>query len=198
MRKFYRQILIILMALWLAGCGTDEAGTPTPTYQELVDVGWILFTAGNYNDAITSFQLAQQTDDSQAEAYSGIGWSRMQLDELSIAATSFSNGAGRTNPDATLFAGWAFVLHGQESFSSSNAQADEALALDTNWDFQHGLNLDQRHLHLLRAENFFALGNFISSLSEVQILNPIFAADVGTSDGQAALADEIERLRTTL
>ena len=189
-------ILLNASMIWMMSCGAaDEADT---TYQEFIDQGWSFFSQAQYDSALSKFTAARDYNIQPAEAYTGRGWCYMKLDNLSSAAGEFTTATGGLDPTAELYAGWAFTLNAQKQYTQSNTQASEALLQSPNWIFPYGLNLDSDHLHLLKAENYFALGDYIGSLNEVKILSPSFNADVSTSDGQAALADEIEALRVSL
>ena len=87
------------------------------------------------------------------------------------------------------------MKNAQKDYTRSNQRADDALALNSNWVFTYDSSLSAADLHVLKAENYFLLGEFAESLAEVQILNPNFSADVSTNAGQAALAQEIENLK---
>lgn len=178
-------------------CGDDPVPTE-PTYDELIAQGWNAFIQADYDGAFDIFDQASTLDASMAEAYNGKGWCGLRTDQLSSAASDFSSAAGKNNRSATLFAGWSFVLNAQKSYAASNTQADSALARDPSWEFEHTLPYDADYLHLVKAQNYFALLNYTASLAEVQILNVSFSANVATADGRAALSAEIERLRTTL
>ena len=188
-----------IISFFLTGCpSSEDAPGPTgPTYQELISQAWTAFSQGQYQDAANSFTEAKSTNANEAEAYVGLGWSLLKLDNLAQANTEFNSGSTKNNPSADLYAGWAFVLNAQKDYANSNTQAAQALTVDPNWSFAYGLPLDMGDLHVLKAENYFLLGSFSESLVEVQILNPGFSVDVSTSEGQSALAAEIERLRGT-
>lgn len=200
---------LALSTAGMIGCGgnSDSNGTPiVPTYDDFVARGWAAFAAGSYADAEGHFQDAVDADAARAEGHSGLGWSSLRMDDPGSAGPAFeagSTGTGDTSVLADLFAGWAFATNALKdptgaddtNYSESNAHAAEALDLDADWSFTHGLGLDRRDLVVLRAENYFALGAFPASLAEVQILDPGFAADVGTPAGQAALAARIELLK---
>lgn len=189
-------IPLFLSLVFFVSCGpADEADT---VYQELIDQGWAFFENAEYDSALSKFTAARDYNIQPAEAYTGRGWCYMKLDNLSSASSEFTTASGGLDPTAELYAGWAFTLNAQKQYSQSNTQASEALLLSPDWIFPYGLNLHSDHLHLLKAENFFALGDYTGSLNEVKILNDSFNADVATSDGQAALADEIENLKATL
>lgn len=188
----------VLAGLVLFSCG--PTAEEQLTYDQLVTEGWTLFQSAQYDSALSKFIQAGAIDPTGYEAYSGIGWSNLRLDQLSSAASSFQAGSTQFNADvsATLFAGWAFVLNAQKQYSNSNTRADQALGIDPNWIFEHGLSYDKDHVHVLKAENYFALGDYTLSLTAVKAVNPSFSADVTNSTGQAQLAAEIERLKTTL
>ena len=111
---------------------------------------------------------------------------------------------------ADLYAGWAFLANADkdgvptdeirspnENFILSNQRIDMALELSPAWSFEARPDLDRDDLIVLRAENYFALGDFAASLAEVQSLVEGFTADVGTPQGQAELAAKIEELSFT-
>jgi hypothetical protein len=199
-----------LSTLGTTGCGDGDSNngtTPTdPSYADFVARGWTAFTAGDYTDAEGHFQDAVDLDAARADGHSGLGWTSLRMDDPASADLSFaagSTGAGDTAVLADMFAGWAFASNALKdpagvdltNYSQSNAHAAAALDVDTDWSFTHGPGLDRGDLVVLRAENFFALGEFAESLTEVQLLDPIFSVDVGTPGGQAALAEQIELLK---
>lgn len=190
-----KRFAIFMAVMGLAwACGGGPSG---PSFGELIEQGWMAFADGDYQIAADRFSDATVKNPDDPEGFTGLGWSLLKLDNLSEADVQFNSGSTKMNVTADLFAGWAFTLNALKNYAKSNREADEALSLDSNWTFPYGLPLDAADLHLLRAENFFLLGDFANSLSAVQILNPNFSADVTTSAGRAALAQEIERLRET-
>lgn len=187
-----KSLIIILSAVMIQACGSD---TPGADYQAVIDEAWVMFEAGSYENAATKFTEARDIDSTFAEAYTGIGWSSMKLDLLSGAAANFSAGENKTNTTADLFAGYAFVLNAQKLYSSSNIKAEGALVMNSEWSFAHLSGLNKNDLHITRAENYFALGQFTQSLAAVQQVNVSFTVNVSTPTGQGELADEIERLK---
>jgi len=207
-----RAICMLACALSSVGtmaCGDGDSNATPPTapgYADFVARGWTAFTAGDYADARGHFQDAVDVDATRAEGHSGLGWTSLRLDDPASADLSFaagSTGSGATAILADLLAGWAFASNALKdpagvdltNYSDSNAHAAEALDAEADWSFSHGLGLDRGDLVVLRAENFFALGEFAESLAEVQLLDPAFSVDAGTAEGQAALAERIELLK---
>lgn len=195
-----------------AGCGSDSDGNtepdpePEPTYAEIVSAGWIALAAGDLDTAIDHFLDAVTADATQAEPHTGLGWCRILLDDPATSDTDFTTGSLLTGTDAVqadLQSGWAFVGNALKdptgidtsNFSDSNDRITVALTLDPDWSFPYVAGIDRDDLVLLQAANHFALGDFASSLGSVQVLDPLFTADVGTPGGLAALAIKIEELR---
>ncbi len=188
---------LIAVLFWLiAGCNGIITQDGIFSYEDLVRQGWEAFQNGNYPEASGKFLEAKELNINRAESFTGLGWSYFKMDSLANAVKEFSICASQNDPTADLHAGWAFVLNAQKDYSNSNLRATEALALDSLWRFDYGLFLDQGDLFLLRAENYYLLGLFYQSLVEVQRINATFTANLGTAEGIAALAAEIERLKT--
>lgn len=192
MKRIFWKRTSFFALLGLLACG---GGPSAPTFEELIDEGWTAFQQGDYQTASDRFSEATAMNRDDAEGFTGLGWSLFKLDNLTRASTEFTGGSNTINATADLFAGWAFVLNAEKNNERSNEKADEALALNPNWNFPYGLSLSTDDLHVLKAENHFLLGEFAESLSEVQVLNSNFDVDVSTSAGQAALTVEIERLK---
>lgn len=87
----------------------------------------------------------------------------------------------------------AYILNIQENYEASNNYADSLLSIDSTWA-SNFVDLDSTDIFLLKAQNYYALGEFENSLEAVQRVNPDFSADVSTTEGRRALATEIERL----
>ena len=190
-------ILLLLIALVLCGCPSSDSSVdpPAATYDDLISNGWSEFSGQAYSVAIEKFNAAKSMEPDNFEAYNGLGWAYFKNDQLSNSIQEFSVGFQKTGSTSDIGAGWAFVLNADKKYADSNIKIDSTLSSDSNWMFSQGLGLDKNDLLVLRAENFFLLGNFGESLSAVQELNPSFLANILTSEGRADLALEIERLK---
>ncbi len=199
MRKFI--LIMSVSAVFFAtmwGCkGTVTSDNEvTLSYEELVILAWTAFESKDYQTALARFAEAKNVNVNKTEAYSGLGWSYLQLDSLAKSLNEFAICASLNDPLADLHAGWAFALNAQKEYAKSNEQVDETLKLNESWSFGHGLTLAVYHLRVLKAENYFLLGLFSQSLAQVQTVNTTFTTDVATDAGKAALSAEIERLKT--
>lgn len=190
-------IALLIIALVLCGCPSSDSSVepPAATYDDLISKGWSEFSGQDYTVAIEKFNAAKTLEPNKFEAYNGLGWAYFKKDQLTNSIHEFSIGSQKTGSSADIEAGWAFVLNADKKYADSNNKINSTLISDSNWTFSHGLGLDKNDLLVLRAENFFLLGNFEESLSTIQELNPLFLANILTSEGRAELALEIERLR---
>lgn len=197
MKKIITSGILAAGMLWLlSGCKGSITREGILTYEELIMQGWEAFEKGDYRAASGKFFEAKSLDINQAEAYNGMGWSYFKLDSLEKAVDEFGVCASQHDPSPDLHAGWAFTLNALKEYEKSNEHIAEALLLDADWVFAYGLSLSSGDLYLLRAENYFLLGKFAESLVEVQRLNSTFTANLATPAGIAALASEIERLKS--
>ncbi|GAB4344027.1 MAG: hypothetical protein Kow0037_32460 [Calditrichia bacterium] len=191
---FWRIGITFLLVLSLA-CSKDPAGGDDgKTPQQLVNEGWTAFESGDYTTAATRFNEALAQDNSLGEAHHGQGWVQARLGNPGEAVNHFLNAISQNAAVPSATAGLAFIYNAQMQYANSNQRAGEVLSQNAQWVFEHDSRVDWRDLVILRAENYFALGQFAESLQEVKKLNSAFDSDVSTTAGQAELAAEIERL----
>ena len=196
MRKRFLVLGLALAQLW--GCSSnDGGGPPAKTPAELLAEGWQAFANKNYQLAHDDFASATQGNANLADAYNGSGWANAKLNALGAAVTSFNAGLGKDSANLQMKAGLSFVFNAQKLYISSIAYDSTVLHADSTWSFSRDTSINAADLHLLLAEDYFALTppDFFSSKREVRILDTSFVADVATLAGQTALAAEIETLR---
>ncbi len=180
------------LMLLLFGCG----GPSDDSFQKAIDDGWTAFENGDYIVAYISFSKADSITPNSSDALTGKGWSALKKGDLVLAADHLNAATLLQASLADAFAGYAFVLNAQKKYAESNSAADVTLNIESGWEFIHLPSLDAADLHVVRSENFFALGDFANSLKEVKILHPAFDADISKPSGQSLLAAEIEALKT--
>jgi len=195
MKKFvFGGLLLLAVSGLITSCNVNPED-PLVVYEEELNGGWIAFTLKKFDLAYTRFHFAIDADSARSEAYSGLGWILLKQDSLNQAVTMFEFAELQKEPDASLFAGHAFALNALKNYSASNQLADIALLKEPGWIFPYLPNLNYNDLIVMKAENYFMLGNFTESLTEVQKVNQAFQISVITPYGIAALASEIERLK---
>ena len=200
-KSFFVICFFIALGLW--SCSKDD-GSPPKTPQELLTEGWQGYASHNYQLAIDRFTAALQADASLVDAYNGLGWANAKRDLLDASVSNFNTGLARDSSNLQMKAGLAFVLNAKSSLANHyQLSIDKALAVlhaDSLWSFSRDVSINASDLQLLLSEDYFAIADFSSSLVQVQKLNAklstSFDADVSTTAGQTALANEIERLRT--
>ncbi|MBI3365777.1 MAG: tetratricopeptide repeat protein [Ignavibacteriae bacterium] len=189
-------ILLLFFGFVFSSCsGSDGGGPAQKTAEQLTTEGWQAYGAKNYQDALARFTEALQLNGNFADAHNGAGWANAKLNAMDAAVTSFTTGLTKDPANLQMKAGLAFVYSVQKNYALSIQRTQEVLAADSSWSFSRDLSISASDLHLLLAADYFAQGNFGASLQEVRLLES-FTVNVNTASGQAALSDEIEKLRT--
>ncbi|MBI4549240.1 MAG: hypothetical protein HY707_14760 [Ignavibacteriae bacterium] len=191
LRTFFAIVLVCFLAF---SCRTGEPDEQTAA--KLTEQGWESFTLGGYQAALRKFLEAIRANPEYVDAYNGTGWTYAKLNNLDSSKIQFTTGLNKDPNNLEIKAGLSFVYNAQKDYDFSNDLALQVADSDSNWSFRRDTTITVDDLRLLIAENYFAIGNYSASLAQVKILNPGFDADVTTAEGQAALAHEIERLRT--
>lgn len=195
MNKLLTLITISLLFVTVFISCNVEPEDPLLLYEAEINGGWIAFTKGNFAEANLRFQQAIEVDSASAEAYSGLAWVLFKQDSLEKAFVMFDSAETMLNPNASLLAGHALALNVVKNYALSNQLAELALKIDPAWTFPYLSNLDFNDLIVLKAENYFMLGNFSQSLREVNRIKPEFVVSLASPAGIAALAEEIEKLK---
>ncbi|NUM79904.1 hypothetical protein HUU42_03780 [bacterium] len=191
----------ILFGLWVvAGFIACSGSTDHDDLSYALEIvsGWNALANAHNDSAIIYFENAINFDSNSAIAFAGLGWAEMRLNDLNAAAETFQRGSTKHPVPSDLFAGWAFLLNAMKNYATSNSVADSALAIDAGWEFTVQSAINWQDLTITKAANYYALGDYVTCLEEVKILNPDFVVNIGTDIGQAALGAEIERLRGIL
>ena len=187
-------VSVLLLATTYIGCNV-EPEDPALLYETEINGGWIAFTKNNFTEAYIRFHQAIEVDSLNSEAYSGLAWILFKQDSLEKAIAMFDMAEQMVDPNASIFAGHAIILNAVKNFSLSNQFVDLSQKLDPAWYFPFLGGLNYNDLIVLKAENFFMLGNFPQSLREVNRIKPDFVVSLSTPAGIASLAREIETLK---
>ncbi len=190
-------ILLVTLLAGGAGCSSGSGGGGDNAAQ-LVRDGWTAYLSADYRTAASKFDQAIALDGSLVDAYNGAGWANAKLDSLATAVVRYNDGLARDTANNEIRAGLAFVGNALKQYASSIGYASAVLQSNPSWVFSRDNAVNQLDLHLLLAEDYFAIPDYPQSLAQVRILNPSFTADVSTTAGRTQLAKEIERLRTLL
>ncbi len=195
MKNISKLITISLLFLSVFISCNVEPEDPLLLYEAEINGGWIAFTKKDFVEANLRFRQAIEVDSANAEAYSGLAWVLFKQDSIEKAFIMFDSASIMVDPNASVFAGYAFALNVAKNYALSNQKAEQALKIDPAWFFPYLSSLDYNDLIVLKAENYFMLGNFSQSLREVNRIDPEFVVSLSTPAGIAALAHEIEKLK---
>ncbi len=190
-------LLMIIIAVGLFFSCESDVGTEPSNYspETLTANGWTQFENGEYTLALNSFKEAIRASDTYVDAYNGAGWASARLQNLTDAASYFSQCLNLDANYADGLAGNTFLSHARKNYQTAVSDGNKLATNNPNWSFSHDTTLDILDIYLVLAESYFALQDFTNSLLQVQKIDPTFSADVNTYEGKAKLADKIEELR---
>ena len=152
-------IYLIIVVLTFFAC-EDDGGRPDITADELISSGWVNFEVGEYALAVTDFNSAIAKDASAFEAYSGIGWSQIRLDEIDNAETNFLTALNGNYAGKELLAGLAAISLVNEEYTTAIGYAESILNIDPDWFFEHDNSIDFKDVWFVVAVAYFHEGDF--------------------------------------
>lgn len=169
-------------AATLAGCGSNDGPVLALPPERALLLGWEAFENRDYGRAETLFLVVLETDGRNAEALTGIGWSRAYASDLDSAAAVFqaSLAIAPSRPDA--LAGLAAVELARRAWAPAIAGARAALAQDSTWAFAHrdGVNADDLRLIVAEASALRSPPAYDDAQAELDRLDPSNGLDAAT------------------
>ena len=152
-------IFLIVVTLLFFSC-EDNGGEPEVTAGELINSGWIYFETGKYLNAIEDFNSALTKDASVFEAYSGIGWSQIRLDQIDDAEVNYQTALNGNYAGKEVLAGLAAISLANEEYTAAIGYAESILNIDPDWVFEHDNFIDYRDVWFVVAIAYFHEGDF--------------------------------------
>ncbi|MCB0261428.1 MAG: hypothetical protein KDE62_17120 [Calditrichaeota bacterium] len=193
MKKYLFSVILLTLGLLCLNCSKDSTGNLSDS--ELLSAGWEEFSARDYGTARDYFAELAGRGALLADAYCGLGWSRLYLGSLALAIEDFE-AALNENPSTVtrndILAGMCF---GADALGDPQACIEFGGNVAPGWQFRYRTSLSFSDITLVRAASYYALGDFAASLTEVRLLDASFSVNVNTVEGRAALAAKIETLR---
>lgn len=198
-----RWLTILLLLIIITGCtefpkiGPSSVERAWTYYEEYYD-------SGNYNkivEAMNEFRDVIEDEPDNAEAFNGMGWCYGIKENLSSAVDDFDIALELESTLIDPYAGLAFVYSDNDQDSSAVNAATNLVQKDSLYQFGHipsPYKITVDDVRLVKAKSLCNLGDFISALSEVKLINPNFNCNVYTPEGREELLKEIERLRGTI
>ncbi len=194
--KWAQMLLILGFGLMLFGCGPDDPEDPPEDLDAvtLVRLGWSAFESLDYIGALEYFEEAIRKDSSSPDAYSGAGWTSYESADYAAARVYWEDGLALDATSFDIRAGMGFLEHDEENYTASVTMFTGVLEDNSNYTFVHRAGLDYNDLRVTMAYDYYAQNLMTDALQQVQVLNPLFHANVDTPDGVAELSEEIARL----
>ncbi len=155
--------------LMQSGCSSDSE-TDTPNAVNYTESGWRSYRAGNYAEALLSFERALNFDDGLADAHNGVAWSHLSLSlDPKLAQEAFQNAVQLDASNADAWVGLANTLYLRNKdlsdFRSAILAIDNALQADTEYLFRHDYHT-KADLYALRASCYYYLSEMQSAKQE--------------------------------
>ncbi len=178
----------IIMTCGLTACGGGTGFGPgaiqkrEDKLRDELALDWSLYNAADFQGAIDLFTKTLQEADAlegieigvrnqvKAEAQDGIGWTFIQLQDLSAAAQAFgiATQLDRTNADAWVggagvalaLGQYADVLSYTNIALETDAYYNSATRIDAAGRILGHDSVDERHVRLMLAEAYFHLGRY--------------------------------------
>jgi len=182
-------LAIILLFLWGCERESDDIPTGAPlSVQEFLDSGWENFEAGNYSQALADFNEAASRDAGETEAYLGLGWCRLRLQQYNLAISNASSVIQDVN--ANVVPASLAMQYKTESFAClvgsyqglypadlENcymvvSSVDSVLEYDANFVFTYDEDVNTTSLIVSKADAYFALSDFNNALVTITGLDP--------------------------
>ena len=179
MRHFITAVAILCFAV-VFSCSDDPDSDTEAARENQVD-GWTAYNQGDFSTALLSFEQAINLDEDLADAYNGLGWSRMStlqtssinLEVIAKAKEAFEEAIRRTpsNADAWIGLANALFLRRKEAsdFQTALRAIDNALAADNRFLFRHDYQ-SAADLHALRAACYYYLGEVDLAQSTIDMV----------------------------
>ena len=152
-------IILIIITLSILSC-EDNGGEPEATAGDLINSGWVKFEAGEFSSAVSDFNSALSKDASAFEAYSGIGWSQIRLDQIDDAETNYMTALNGNYAGKELLAGLAAISLVNEEYTTAIGYAESFLNIDPDWVFEHDNTIDFKDVWFVVAIAYFHEGDF--------------------------------------
>lgn len=178
--------LIFLIPFIVAGCFSDAP--------LLTDQGWQEYESGDLTSAVNSFNNAASSNPFYADAFNGLGWCYLGLNQLSNAESNFGQCLSLTDTIVDSYAGLALIQADLGDDANAVDNADSVISKSPSYVFTHKTSITIDQVRLAKARACCNLGRFAEALAEIQYFDSGFTADPGTSEGQRAILEKLEEL----
>jgi len=196
------QVLFIFGAgVFLYTCEHPETDIPTEntTISSEIVAGWAAYTDSEYETAIEHFTVSALRNSAEPEAYNGLAWSQLKLQEFEDASSQFNfvnNLATEQDNDVLLaesYAGVAMlwdskryideldgvvstILH--QHLDAAILSGEMALTIDADYSSLHDPSYDANAIRLALGRNYFYQHWYKASLDKLSDAGIFSFADI--------------------
>ena len=193
-------LIISALLIFISGCSheSDDVPTGTPASVEYyLGSGWDRFVDGDYDQALSDFEEAASRDALKTEAYLGIAWSFVRLQQYNLAKSNAQSVLSdviyntlldpadlprlRAESYACIAVAYQGLYAGDLDFTEDAILfADSCLYVDPNFVFSYDPDVDAVSMTVLKANAYFASSDFINAFNTITELphDPAAYADV--------------------
>ena len=195
--------LFILFCVLIASCSDSGSGTDNELDENSLQKAIEALQSQNYDTAIEKFNdaIEDESVETQALAYAGLGFTQMNIYKLDDAFTSFETGLA-LNVDSAKnanLAGLCFIEFAKnKSFSNAISHGNNLLERDSEFSLLFGLNIDFKDIRLVMAQSFYALKLYEDCLKEVQRLGKLSELNSSDENIETHLLNALKILITEL
>ena len=175
-----KPIILIIVTLSFFSC--DNGGEPEGSAADLINSGWVKFEAGEFSSAVSDFNSALSKDASAFEAYSGIGWSQIRLDQIDEAETNYMTALNGNYAGKELLAGLAAISLVNEEYTTAIGYAESILNIDPDWVFEHDNSIDFKDVWFVVAIAYFHEGDFAEVEAAILKIDSTYSISENDSD----------------
>ncbi len=170
---------ISVLYLMFAGCNNEI---------DPLDEAWDKFEKGNYEGAYLDFS----TIGADPEAYTGLGWTALEMDSIDVADRFFqlAETASGTDTIVDIYSGWMVSAWVKGHYQKVVDYADIVLSHHPNYVFAHNTEITKSDVQLHQAFSYFHLGNYIKCNAVISLLNTNWV----TTNERDVLLTELESL----
>jgi tetratricopeptide (TPR) repeat protein len=194
-------VAFLLLTVVATGCG-DDGQSPGGDAEALVNEGWALFVAGDYQSAVGKFNQAKSVDSDYRDAYDGLGWAYARLGRLEDAEAAFLFVFEiLVDPSRETYTGAAVVALALKDYFRAEEYARRAIErYEDEYEFQYDHAVTHITLRLMRATARFHLGDYMSAYADVVVLDDLLELglpnlNVTSPDFVAKLLSQIQTIR---
>jgi tetratricopeptide (TPR) repeat protein len=184
----------IILLLTMPGCRVVTEKEALDFIQD----GWESMDEGRYSDAVVDFNKAVNLEPTLTDAWNGLGWAYAHLDSPGISVENFNAGESFNDQSVIgteILAGRSFSNLALGEYLLAINDANGALDRAPTWVFRRDPSITFKQLIVTVATSYFAIGEYESSLTWIQMLDAGFTVDVTTPPGRARLAEKLEALK---